>query len=55
MPILVTGNTYAANDQVTSTNLNAAVNSATFASGAVDGVVEAQVTLEISGAITETP
>lgn len=38
MPILVTGNTYAANDQVTSTNLNAAVNSATFASGAVDGV-----------------
>jgi hypothetical protein len=38
MPILVTGNTYAANDQVTSTNLNAAVNSATFASGAVDNV-----------------
>jgi hypothetical protein len=38
MPILVTGNTYAANDQVTSTNLNAAVNSATFASGAVDDV-----------------
>jgi hypothetical protein len=38
MAILVTGNTYAANDQVTSTNLNAAVNSATFASGAVDGV-----------------
>ena len=38
MPILVTGNTYVANDQVTSTNLNAAVNNATFASGAVDGV-----------------
>lgn len=38
MAILVTGNTYAANDQVTSTNLNAAVNSATFASGAVDNV-----------------
>jgi len=38
MAILATGNTYAANDQVTSTNLNAAVNSATFASGAVDGV-----------------
>jgi hypothetical protein len=38
MAILVTGNTYAANDQVTSTNLNAAVNSAIFASGAVDGV-----------------
>ena len=38
MAILVTGNTYAANDQVTSTNLNAAVNSATFASGAVDDV-----------------
>ena len=38
MPILVTGNTYAANDQVTSTNLNAAVNSATFASDAVDNV-----------------
>ena len=38
MAIIVTGNTYAANDQVTSTNLNAAVNSATFASGAVDGV-----------------
>ena len=37
MAILVTGNTFAANDQVTSTNLNAAVNSATFASGAVDG------------------
>jgi hypothetical protein len=38
MAILVTGNTYAANDQVTSTNLNAAVNSATFASDAVDNV-----------------
>jgi hypothetical protein len=38
MAILVTGNTYAANDQVTSTNLNAAVNGATFASGAVDNV-----------------
>lgn len=38
MAILVTGNTYVANDQVTSTNLNAAVNNATFASGAVDGV-----------------
>ena len=38
MAILVTGNTYAANDQVTSTNLNAAVNSATFASGAVDNL-----------------
>jgi len=44
MPILATGNTYAANDQVTSTNLNAAINSATFASGAVDGV-----TTQLSG------
>lgn len=36
MAILSTGNTYAANDQVTSSNLNAAINSSTFASGAVD-------------------
>lgn len=38
MAILATGNSYVNNDQVTSTNLNAAINSATFASGAVDGV-----------------
>ncbi len=38
MSILVTGNTYTANDQVTSTNLNESVNNATFASGAVDNV-----------------
>ena len=38
MSILVTGNTYAANDQVTSTNLNESVDNATFASGAVDNV-----------------
>jgi hypothetical protein len=38
MSILVTGNTYTANDQVTSTNLNESVNNATFASGAVDNI-----------------
>ena len=36
MAILTTGNTYSDGDQVTSTNLNASVNSATFAAGAVD-------------------
>jgi hypothetical protein len=36
MPILNTGHTYANGNQVTSTNLNAMVNGATFASGAVD-------------------
>jgi|GEM_PF-5261952 hypothetical protein len=37
MAILQTGTIYADGDQVTSTNLNAAVNAATFQSGAVDG------------------
>jgi len=37
MAILQTGNSYSDGDQVTSTNLNAAVNAATFQSGAVDG------------------
>ena len=37
MAILVTGNTFATNDQVTATTLNNIANSATFASGAVDG------------------
>lgn len=36
MAILSTGYTYSDNDQVTSTRLNAAINSATFDSGAVD-------------------
>ena len=36
MPILQTGTTYIDGNQVTSTNLNAAVNDATFASDAVD-------------------
>jgi hypothetical protein len=38
MPILTTGNTFANGDQVTATNLNAAVNSSTFAAGAVDTI-----------------
>jgi len=38
MAILSTGNTYVTNDQVTAANLNAAINSATFDSGAVDNV-----------------
>jgi hypothetical protein len=37
MAILTTGNTYVDNDQVTAATLNAAINSATFAAGAVDG------------------
>lgn len=37
MAVLATGNTFATGDQVTAATLNAAVNSATFASGAVDG------------------
>ncbi len=37
MAILNTGTTYVTDQQVTSTNLNAAINNATFASGAVDG------------------
>jgi hypothetical protein len=44
MAILSTGNTYVTNDQVTAANLNAAINSATFASGAVDGA-----TTQLSG------
>jgi len=44
MAILNTGTTYVTNDQVTATNLNAAVNGATFASGAVDGA-----TTQLSG------
>ena len=36
MAILTTGNTFASGDQMTASALNAAVNSATFASGAVD-------------------
>jgi hypothetical protein len=36
MPILNKGHTYANGNQVTSTNLNALVDSATFASGAID-------------------
>jgi hypothetical protein len=36
MAILITGKTYVNNDQVTAANLNQAVNSSTFASGAVD-------------------
>ncbi len=38
MSILTTGNTFANGDQVTATNLNAAVNSSTFAAGAVDTI-----------------
>ena len=37
MAVLATGNTFVTGDQVTATTLNAAVNSATFAAGAVDG------------------
>lgn len=44
MAILQTGNTYSDGNQVTSTNLNAAVNAATFVSGAVD-----DVTTQLSG------
>ena len=44
MAILQTGNTYSDGNQVTSTNLNAAVNAATFVSGAVDNV-----TTQLSG------
>ena len=44
MAILSTGNTYVTNDQVTAANLNAAINSATFASGAVDSA-----TTQLSG------
>jgi len=44
MAILSTGNTYVTNDQVTAANLNSAVNSATFASGAVDNA-----TTQLSG------
>ena len=44
MAILSTGNTYVTNDQVTAANLNAAINSATFASGAVDNA-----TTQLSG------
>lgn len=38
MAVLTTGNTFANGDQVTATNLNAAVNSSTFAAGAVDTI-----------------
>ena len=38
MAVLITGNTFANGNQVTATTLNAAVNSATFASGAVDTI-----------------
>ncbi len=41
MAVLITGNTFANGNQVTATTLNAAVNSATFASGAVDTVTTA--------------
>lgn len=44
MAILITGKTYVNNDQVTAANLNQAVNSSTFASGAVDGI-----TTQLSG------
>lgn len=44
MAILATGNSFSTGDQVTAATLNAAVNSATFASGAVDGT-----TTQISG------
>jgi hypothetical protein len=44
MAILTTGNTYVDNDQVTAATLNAAINSATFAAGAVDGA-----TTQLSG------
>jgi hypothetical protein len=48
MAILTTGNTYVDNDQVTAATLNAAINSATFAAGAVDG---ATTQLDESGQI----
>lgn len=48
MAILVTGNTFADGDQVTSTKLNNIANAATFASGAVDGTT---TTLTAGGAI----
>lgn len=48
MAILVTGNTFADGDQVTSTKLNNIANAATFASGAVDGTT---TTLTSGGAI----
>ena len=41
MAVLITGNTFANGNQVTATTLNAAVNSATFAPGAVDTVTTA--------------
>lgn len=44
MAILIIGKTYVNNDQVTAANLNQAVNSSTFASGAVDGT-----TTQLSG------
>jgi hypothetical protein len=44
MAILTTGNTYVDNDQVTAATLNAAINSAAFASGAVDNA-----TTQLSG------
>lgn len=44
MPVLSKGTTYATNQQVTATNLNALVDNATFASGAVDNV-----TTQLSG------
>jgi hypothetical protein len=37
MAVLITGNSFTTADQVTAATLNAATNSATFASGAVDG------------------
>jgi hypothetical protein len=37
MAVLITGNSFTTLDQVTAATLNAATNSATFASGAVDG------------------
>ena len=48
MAILVTGNTFADGDQVTSSKLNNIANAATFASGAVDGTT---TTLTGGGAI----
>ena len=46
MAIISTGNTFATGDQVTAAKLNAAVNSATFAAGAVD-----DVTIGLSGGV----
>lgn len=41
MAVLITGNSFTTGDQVTATNLNAAVNLSTFAAGSVDTVTTA--------------